>query len=127
MPRQLIYQGRPTAKLTLFNLWDAGYDDTNKSLARDLGISVSTVRSYRVEWKARRGRGVKTLFVIAKIDPNLLPLATKKGIVWRIPLKEKLKCNSCPCARECRWWVQRGGYLGCEEVFEEELWEPRQK
>ena len=118
---QKLYQGRPTAKLTLFALWDDGWDDTNANIVEEFGVSRSTVRSYRVEWKAKHGRGVKALKKIVRVDPDDVPFETAKGIVWRVPLEEKLKCDRCPYQKECKWWVVRGGYLGCEEVFEDEL------
>ena len=122
MPRQLNYKGAPTAKSVLFALWESGFDDDNSVLAEELGVSALTVKSYRVEWKAKTGQGVKPLLTIVQVKEEDVPFETMKGWVWCVPMKEKLQCENCPRREECRWWVCRGGYLGCEEVFEEELW-----
>ena len=122
--KQLLHRGKPTAKSILFDLWESEFDDTDIALAADLDISPATVRSYRVEWKARRGEGVKELHTIMEIDPDSLPLETSKGWVWRVPIRDeskRLKCGTCECRMECWEWTRRQGYLGCEEVFESEL------
>ncbi len=130
MAHQKVYRGKPTAKSVLFALWDDGDDDHNAALVRELDISIATLKSYRVEWRKERGLGVKRSRVIAKIDPASLPLATKKGVVWHVWVddpNERLKCERCPIRARCIQMVSARagvicGYLGCESVYECELW-----
>lgn len=128
MAQQKIYDGRPTAKLTLFALWDDGFDDTDSALAEELSITLSTIRSYRVEWKRERGDGVKKVKQIYHVAQEDVPFETIKGIVWCVPKKkDKLKCERCEIRVECQRWMcigvemGCGAYLGCEEVYECEL------
>jgi len=126
--KQKVYAGGPTAKSVLFARWDANIDSPDDELVSELNISVATLRSYRVEWRKERGEGVKRSLVVAEIDPRCIPLETKKGIVWHIwdqPDSEKLKCLRCPIYAECRKHVCLSPhycYLGCEAVYECELW-----
>jgi len=127
--QQLIYRGKPTAKRTLFALWDDGFDDTDDAISEQLDITISTVQSYRVEWKKARGGGIKRVKQILTVLPEDVPFQTAKGTVWCVPKeKDKLKCERCEIKKECLEWVRKGvregggAYLGCEAVYECELY-----
>ena len=127
MATQTTYKGAPTAKSVLFSFWDDGLDASNDALIHEFGIAISTLRSYRVEWRKRHGRGVKKDRVVAVVDPANLPFETKKGIVWNVweyQASEKLKCERCPIREQCvrEVTILQYGYLGCEAVYECELW-----
>jgi len=127
MATQKIYRGAPTAKSVLFSFWDDGLDAPNDALVHEFGIAISTLKSYRVEWRRRRGKGVKRDRVVVTLDLSQLPLETKKGIVWNkweFQASEKLKCERCPIREQCikEVTILQYGYLGCESVYECELW-----
>lgn len=126
MPKQLTYKGKPTAKSLIFSMWDDGDDGDDESIALSFGVSRKTVMSYRNEWRREKNLGIKKLPEIHQVaEPkNGSPFElfeTTNGIVWRVPYENDLRCRDCPIADECEWWVRRGGYLGCEKVYEREI------
>jgi len=119
--KQSLYRGETTARIRLYTLWEDGDTRDDDELVELLGVSRATVRSYRREWLATQGRGVKPRRQIVELAEDDIPLETIKGVVWIVPEERRLECSSCELFELCEDAVRRGWYLECEKVYVEEL------
>ena len=120
---QSTYLGRPTRRSVLYALWDAGDESSNEELAELVGVAVKTVASYRRKYRYDKGEGHKDPHSFYTVCEEELPLRTIKGWVWCVPRPEgeKMNCDECPLFESCQEAVKGEGYLGCEQVFVDEL------
>lgn len=119
--KQSLYRGKTTARIRLWTLWEEGDTRDDDELAEFLDVSKPTVSSYRREWLATQGRGVKPRRQIVELVEGDIPLETIKGIVWIVPKERRLECSSCELYDSCVEAVGKGWYLACEKVYVEEL------
>ena len=119
--KQTTYRGKPTARIRLWALWEDGDDRDDTELAKHLNVSRTTVRSYRQEYLATQGEGVKPRRQIVELEESDIPLRTIKGVVWCVPEERRLECEKCEKYEMCVEAVARKWYLGCEKVYAEEL------
>lgn len=113
-----------TARSKLFAIWDENDDAPDDILADVVGCSPVTVDTYRQDY-SRRGKNE-----LVKIGFGDIPLITRKGGVWCVPVNGRtVSCKplegreGCPYFERCREAVRLGHYIACEKVLVKEMFD----
>lgn len=103
-------------------MWDDGQDGSNEELARRVGCSPATVNTYRQDYhRVLEGDDVLT------VTEEDLPLPTRKGEVWCVPIESAVRCEpwdgreGCRLYERCKEAVRLGHFVGCERPLKGEL------
>jgi len=111
----------PSFRETLYTLWANGVDAEDEILASDIGCSPSTVATYRLDWERLNREGDDLPDGIVEVDEEDLPLETRSGIMWIVPVKRHRSCEKCDMEDLCREAVRYGWFLACERPLEGEM------
>ena len=90
---QETYRGEPTARIRLYALFEQGDERSNEELAKEIGCSWHTVRTYRQDWNREHGESTKPTSNLLDVPLDDLPLLTLHGWMWCEPISMRLNCE----------------------------------